>query len=76
MAERDGVMHRIDVIDGTLAKAFRRIGRYLAAASAAADAAIRLAILAAVCRKRGRLAKREVHSSSICLHMLHISFPQ
>jgi len=77
VAEPDGVMHRIDVIDGTRAKAFRCIGATSPPqVPQLTPVAIRLAIQAAVCRKRRRLAKRAVHSSSVCLHMLHISFPQ
>jgi 5-aminolevulinate synthase len=38
IAERDGVMHRIDVLEGTLAKAFGCLGGYIAAKSEIIDA--------------------------------------
>ncbi|WP_020174326.1 5-aminolevulinate synthase [Methyloferula stellata] len=38
IAERDGVMHRIDVIEGTLAKGFGTLGGYIAADSMIIDA--------------------------------------
>ena len=38
IAERDGVMHRVDILEGTLAKAFGCLGGYIAANSDIIDA--------------------------------------
>src|SRR4029077_12662627 len=38
LAERDGVMHRVDIVNGTLAKGFGVMAGYIAASSACCDA--------------------------------------
>jgi 5-aminolevulinate synthase len=47
VAERDGVMHRIDILEGTLAKAFGCLGGYIAASSEVFTTALPPAICSA-----------------------------
>ncbi|MBV8850582.1 MAG: 5-aminolevulinate synthase [Methylobacteriaceae bacterium] len=77
IADRDGVMHRIDVIEGTLAKGFGTLGGYIAASSAVIDAvrsyaaafifttalppAVAAAAHAAVRHLKGSQVERELH---------------
>ena len=73
IAERDGVMDRIDVIEGTLAKAFGVVGGYIAASAAMVDVVrcyapgfiFTTALPPAVAPRRAAPAIRHVKASSV-----------